>query len=1035
MLNQCGTEPFCFPNASDDLVEGKLPKRSGADLYIPLSRVMLRCPSLPIQALDSRTGIKTESDFTDDADFSLALLTASPSLHARRASMLERAETDIRLARKLRRFLTRMSTRPTPFGLLAGVAFLKWGCETDVVISDNSRTRTRMDMDWIVDHVRTLEYDTDICNNIRWTSHSAVWQHGGRAILSRGGDSASAASVACTAPVRLILEKARHPMLYQEIRDCVLANIASATVEKFQKVFSELQHLGFLFSELMPPITGVRDPLLWVIDHLPDNVAGNRERVLLVQLMSAINQCDVGTAVDRTHAFRKAGTLAEKTRAHQRPLPFQIDLLLGTKGEVLNQAVAREAARAAQLLIEISGASVSSTPAVRYYAAFVSRYGAEREVPFLEVAHPEWGLGLTPLRLGSTGTGYYTQYYNREHALHCLMQRSLRERRITVELDEETINILRVGAEGIEHWPTSIDLNVFLLADSPSSIDTGNFTLCLGPNVGAMKAGHHFARFGDLSEDAVLAVLNESLCCERERAPFRELVQLTFLPMQTRLANVALRPALPQREANVGVSASVQSTDSIRLDDLMVGTEGGRLYVRCSGSSKKLAFASDCMLNPAMAPREIQVLLAITSDPIAPLTSFPWGTLTSAAFLPRVIWRKTILQCAQWNLRGQPKSSTEDFHHWLRGWRGQWMCPQYVYLCSGDNRLLLDLEDELQIGELKTTLVKEGGVVLQEAVPHAKDAWLPSHRGSHITELVIPLRLKNIKSKPAAETLTAGQRSLSTQLRLDRFKPPGSDWVFLKLYGPQAGENEIISGALREFCSGLSSEVKWHFVRYADPRRHLRIRFQSKTSDFDVRMIMELSRWATGLLARERCEGFSFDIYEREIERYGGPSVISAVEAIFCVDSGLAAGLIAGGLPSDAIIPKVFIFDRLLEMFGFIGDSRLSWLKQFVNLTAAEAVIHREHRTQIVEALVGTPQGPLKHASDWLNAHSHLFADVSEAIDNASSSGALTQSRAEICRSIIHMHCNRLWGTDSEKELEALRLLRRAREQISHLNL
>ncbi|WP_346658732.1 lantibiotic dehydratase [Bradyrhizobium sp. 143] len=997
-----------------------------------MSRLMLRSPSLPIQTLTSRAW-RTAGDFTSDAAFSLALLTSSPSLHARLEEVLERGEFDARLLAKLRRVLTRMSARPTPFGLLAGVAFPKWGSQTDLLLTDSGRCRTRVDMDWIVDHVKTLEADVDIQRSIRWISHSAIWQHGGRAILSRGADNEPAASIACTAPVRLIFEQTASPELYGQIRDRVLANVNSATPEKFHKLFLELHRLGFLFSELMPPMIGTRDPLLWVIDRLPANAAGQRERTVLEKLRGAVSRCDIGAVPDRIKSFRAASALAREIRAHERPFPFQVDLRLGTKGEALNQTVGREAARAAQLLIEISGSSASSASAQRYHNAFLSKYGEGREVPFLEVAHPEWGLGLTPLRFGNAGASGNTQYYRREYVLHGLVQKALREGRITADLDEEEISVLRAGAAPVETWPISVDLNVFLLAESSSSIDAGNFTLCLAPNVGALKAGLHFARFGDLCEDAVLAVLNESAACERERASFREVVQLNFLPTKARLANVVLRPSLSKREANFGVSANVEPTNTIRLENLLVGSEGGRLYVRNSGSNKRLAFVSDCMLNPTLAPREIQVLLAITSDPVAYPTSFPWGALSGAVFLPRVTWKKTILQCAQWNLRAQPKSSTEVFKCWFREWRDRWLCPQHIYLCSGDHRLLLDLEDESQVEELRKTLTKEGAAILQEAVPYANDAWLQSQKGSHVTELVIPLRLRNIEALEAQQLPIESKSGLSANLRFQRFKPPGSDWVFLKLYGPPAGEDAIISGGLRDLWKRLPSDVKWHFVRYADPRPHLRLRFQSEAEGFASHMISELSRWATELLAKERCESFSFDVYEREIERYGGLPVISAAESIFAIDSGLAATLIAGGQLSNAMILKVFIIDKLLEKLGFASDGRISWLKEFVDLTQGDGVVYRKHKKEIVEALLSSPEGALKSASDWLDAHTHSFAHLSECINSANCSGTLTQPRAAISRSIIHMHCNRLWGLDGEKELEALRLLRRARQQILHL--
>src|SRR5262249_41243766 len=45
------------------------------------------------------------------------------------------------------------------------------------------------------------------------------------------------------------------------------------------------------------------------------------------------------------------------------------------------------------------------------------------------------------------------------------------------------------------------------------------------------------------------------------------------------------------------------------------------------------------------------------------------------------------------------------------------------------------------------------------------------------------------------------------------------------------------------------------------------------------------------LMEREMCNRFAVDTYEREIERYGGPEVTSAAEALFVADSALVVEL------------------------------------------------------------------------------------------------------------------------------------------------
>jgi lantibiotic biosynthesis protein len=51
----------------------------------------------------------------------------------------------------------------------------------------------------------------------------------------------------------------------------------------------------------------------------------------------------------------------------------------------------------------------------------------------------------------------------------------------------------------------------------------------------------------------------------------------------------------------------------------------------------------------------------------------------------------------------------------------------------------------------------------------------------------------------------------------------------------------------------------------------------------------------------------------------------------------------------------------------------------------------------------------------------------------ARASAGLTPARGEICRSYIHMHCNRVLELGSPLEPIALALARRTRETLTHL--
>jgi C1A family cysteine protease len=154
-----GVELTAAPTERTDTSAGV----SGA-LYRPLDWALVRAPLLPIEdylALQptadepgerqsgSDHGKNLQRLLGADAKIAAAVAVGSPSLF----DALERSgltgEGAERRSAKLLRYLIRMSSRPTPYGLFAGVGIAHWGATTSLSLSrERPRTRTRPDMAW-----------------------------------------------------------------------------------------------------------------------------------------------------------------------------------------------------------------------------------------------------------------------------------------------------------------------------------------------------------------------------------------------------------------------------------------------------------------------------------------------------------------------------------------------------------------------------------------------------------------------------------------------------------------------------------------------------------------------------------------------------------------------------------------------------------------------------------------------------------------------------------------------------------------------
>src|SRR5215208_487104 len=207
---------------------------------------------------------------------------------------------------------------------------------------------------------------------------------------------------------------------------------------------------------------------------------------------------------------------------------------------------------------------------------------------------------------------------------------------------------------------------------------------------------------------------------------------------------------------------------------------------------------------------------------------------------------------------------------------------RHVYLRSDDNRLLLDLDDAEQRDQLRQVLATaDRPVTLEEALPGTGDAWLPGPRGRHAMELTATLRLE----VPVARAPVAAA---------ERTRPPGGDWMYLKLYAPAATHEDLVAGPIRELCAealAAGTADLWFFVRYHDPDPHVRVRLHGEPQRLAAELWPRLAPRLRALVDDGWCHRVALDTYEREVERYGGPEQIDPAERAFAADSQAVADL------------------------------------------------------------------------------------------------------------------------------------------------
>jgi len=1068
----------------------------GASLLEPLGFVMIRVPLLPFdtvqQGLDTplhSPSVAMRSDH-DAAQLTTALahdavatrswlrekiaepvtreaiFVGSPDLY--RAISYWEQNPDSRKGRQaqinLLRYLTRMSTRPTPFGLFAGVALGSLGPAMDIHIGSlyHHRKRTRADMQWLLYLVRTLEQRPEVVSQIRYVTNSMTFMSGERLYLPHvatyGQDETEkTASLRATPIVLRALTLARDGATLDALQQRLLTERPNATAQQVNGLLDSLRQQGALVSSLRPPLTGTNaiHHVLETIGDIPgcDDVCQQLRTV--AALAEAYDCHEIGCGLATFQALYDATSIPDAA-LHS---PVEVDMVTGMEAAAFAVPVADEVARAAEMLFRVGTAPSYIQHLAIYRREFVERYGEDREVPLLEMLDEDIGLGPPPTyqhppRIREAPPVLPPRYPLRERALTELAATALWNRQYEVEIDEDVLRQLQVHDAWQDIVPDSVELYVAIAAASQTAINEGAYRVVVGPRIGAAPVGRSFGRFCDVlgpdAYSAVAAVVRD----EETRAPDRIIAELVYMPTRGHAANVAAYPAIRRYEVVVATTPGVAHAQVIALDDLMVGVRGDRFYLRSRSRNTEVVVNSMHLLNYQLAPNACRFLLEAGTEGNLPIHAFDWGSLTQAPFLPRIRSGRIVLCPAAWHLPTdmiEPNDTSPLSSQWytqIQKWRQRWNVPRYVYLTDNDNRLFLDLENPLCVddlgGECRTRHGVHGVVTLQEVLPTPEEIWTSGSNGKYLLEFVIPLQRRERRMTPSLDPMERAPVTVHERLR-----PPGSDWLYAKVYSGRMRHDDLIAGPVREFASKMLAESaveQWFFIRYADPDPHIRLRFHGDPARLLSQLMPSLAAWGQALMESGVVQKLAFDSYDREIERYGGPEGIRVAERIFATDSAAVADILALRMrqiltlsPLDVALCSV---DDLLARMGVAASERLALyraIRREQERLLAPSLDHL-HRTfhsyrKMAQRLVGSRmwlnEQPGGTELDWcLQSRTAALTALGDEFRELVQREQLWTTPSHFLASCVHMHCNRLLGLDRSLEFEVMYYLERTLESL-----
>ena len=417
--------------------------------------------------------------------------------------------------------------------------------------------------------------------------------------------------------------------------------------------------------------------------------------------------------------------------------------------------------------------------------------------------------------------------------------------------------------------------------------------------------------------------------------------ELVYVPSLLRAANITVRPHGHDYEVVLGCSAGVPASHTVLLSELSVRLQDGTFVVSWDAHGVDLLIRANHMLNARSSPAVCRFLTDLSQQRQVPFRPFDWGPAALLPALPRIQVGRIVLALARWRptelVEVARQATTAEFAAAVTDWRNKWTVPRYVYLSFVDQRLLLDLECQLQLNAFRAELRRgpdQRSIVVEEALPGPGDAWLSGAEGHFASEIVVPLVRSDIHSAASRSAPIAESRLLTVPKSV--VYPPGTDWLYAKLYCPAYSEDDVLLDAagFAQMLLAAGSIDNWFFVRYADPDRHLRIRMHGRPQTLQGVVLPQLSSWARHLVERDVCRRFCLDTYEPEMERYGGVAGVELSERVFGADSRAVTELLdlvrSGGTTIETVALAAWTTSDLLSSLGCDRAGQLDLLRPVV---------------------------------------------------------------------------------------------------------
>ncbi|CAM3448645.1 lantibiotic dehydratase family protein [Flavobacterium chungbukense] len=700
---------------------------------VPFDKYVLRTPLFPfslyLELVRDYATEKAKQLYQESPIIREAINLASPSLlqelnkWGNNDSNLS-AEKAKKLEITFLKYLARMSSRCTPFGLFSGCSVGRIDEETKIILGDIAKFErfTQFDMQFWISLIQEIATNETVIPFLKYNLNNSIYKVGDfyRYIEYKTVGTKREHSITAlreSAVLTKLLDKIKsEPGLTLEEMVMFLADDESEKQEA-QDFILKLIEFQFLVSELDASVTGSNEweRVLLVLSKIQNLTAKHQ---ILKDVKTMLNNLDQTLVPSEGKYHEIKNDIGKLEITFDEKYLFQTDLNTFAHQNTLDKSVYTRIQRALSFLNCIQTNRASSNQE-NFKKAFIRRYETKM-MPLTTALDTEIGIGylqnqninddneiLDFLAIKPKQEDGEKQLWT---SYDLILQRKINE---SILEGKQVINLTKKDFA---------DFNADY-KDVPATFSVmievfGKDEIVLYPT-GDVSAIKLLGRFCNGNSD-IYSLTKDIVAKEQEFYKNEIMAEVVHFP-ESRTGNILRRPVLRKHEIGYLAKPGVSEDDNIDLNDLWITVENDSIVLFSKKLNKKVI---PCLSNAHNYSKNslpvYHFLCDLQEQHSKPIYSFSWGILEQHYnFFPRVVYQEVILSKAQWIVKNEElsflsKSKDSKLMEEFLKWKSARNLPRYLNLVSGDNTLLIDFETEIGMEIFLKSVQNKEKVLLEE---------------------------------------------------------------------------------------------------------------------------------------------------------------------------------------------------------------------------------------------------------------------------------------------------------------------------------